>query len=115
MRRLRLRSVAVFLAALFLGGVGGAADVDALLFHAGRPVAPLLGPHYEPAGAPNHHADHCLLTLRVANGRGSPALGHLLRFEESLSYAAAARPAAAPHCFFPGLHQDSRAPPAALA
>jgi hypothetical protein len=115
MRRLRLRSVAVFLAALFLGGVGGAADVDALLFHAGRAVVPLTGPHYEPAGAPNHHADHCLLTLRVAGGRSAPSAGRMGRAVVPLRTFAGPTLAAAPLGFLPGLHQESRAPPAALA
>jgi len=115
MRRLRPRATAVLLAALFLGGVGGAADVDALLFHAGRPVALLPGPHYEPAGGANHHADHCLLTLRVAGGRGAPSLAHFVRIGALPHAAAAPAPAAAPVRFFPGLHQESRAPPSALA
>ncbi len=73
-RTVRSRATALLLAALFLGGVGGASDVDALLFHgAGAPGA--AATHYEPSGTTNHHADNCLLTFRVASGRGSASLG----------------------------------------
>ena len=111
----RSRLTAFLLAALFLGGVGGASDLDAFLFHgAGAPGAAAAA-HYEPCGTTSHHADNCLLTLRVASGRGAPSLGSPVRFEGIPLHAAAARPLAAPQTFLPGLHQDSRAPPAALA
>lgn len=115
MHRLRSRATAVLLAALFLGGVGGTSVVDALLFHMGRPTLSLTGPRYEPLGAPNDHAAHCLLTLRVASGRRSAPVGHFVRYAALPLVAPAPRPAAAPHRFFPGRHQDSRAPPPVLA
>jgi hypothetical protein len=111
----RLRLTGLVLAVLFLGAVGGAADLDALLFHAGRARDPYTGVHYEPAGTANHHADHCLLTFRIHSGRRAAPLRFLVRFEAIPQHATPARPAAAPHRFHPGRHQESRAPPASLA
>ena len=114
MPRIRSRLTALVVAALFLGGVGGASDLDALLFHgAGAPRA--AAAHYEPGGTTNHHADNCLLTFRVAGGRGAAPLGFPVRFEAIPLRSVAPRPTAAPRSFLPGLHQDSRAPPVALA
>ena len=113
-RTVRSRAAALLLAALFLGGVGGASDLDALLFHgAGAPGA--ASAHYERAGTTSHHADNCLLTLRVASGRGTASPASPVRFEGIPQRNAAPRPVAAPSRFHPGLHQDSRAPPASLA
>jgi hypothetical protein len=105
------RLAAFLLAALFVGAVGGAADADALLFHTGHGHAALMGPHYEPGGSPDHHADHCLLTFRIHTGRRPAPRRFPVRFEGIPQHAAARRPAAAPHRFYPGLHQESRAPP----
>ncbi|MGA2381935.1 MAG: hypothetical protein ABSG61_00740 [Gemmatimonadales bacterium] len=100
------------LAALFLGGVGGASDLDALLFHSpGTSVAAGL-PHVETTGNPNCHTERCLLALRLANGRAAQALAVPVRIESMPLIAAALRTDAAPHRFFPGLHLKSRAPPA---
>lgn len=113
--RTGLHLTALILAALFLGGVGGAADVDAVLFHgAGAHSAP-MGPHYEPAGTTDHHADHCLLGFRISSGRRPASRRCHVRFEGIPQHAAARRPTAAPERFRPGLHQDSRAPPVSLA
>ena len=108
------RILAVTAAALFLGGVGGASDIDALLFHGPGSPGGAAAAHFESAGS-SHHADHCLLTFRVAGGRGAPTASVYIRFEGLPQRAAAPRPADAPHAFHPGLHEDSRAPPAALA
>jgi hypothetical protein len=105
------RLTAVLLAALLLGAAGGAADVDALVFHTGHGRATLMEPHYEPAGTTNHHADHCLLTFRIHTGRPAPPPRFPVRSEGVPQHAATRRPAAAPHRFFAGLHQESRAPP----
>ncbi len=113
-RGVRSRLSALLLAALFLGGVGGASDLDALLFHQVGAPAAVAATHYEPAGTTTHHADNCLLTLRVASGRGAPPLGFPVRFEAIPLYATAAHPVSAPRSFLPGLHQDARAPPAPL-
>jgi hypothetical protein len=113
-RALRFRATALLLAALFLCGVGGASDLDALLFH-GAGAQGAAAPHFEPAGATNHHADNCLLTLRLASSRAAPPLGFAVRFEGIPEHTAASLPMSAPPSFHPGLHQDSRAPPAALA
>jgi hypothetical protein len=114
MRRRLFRATALLVAALFLGGIGGAADLDALLFHrAGAPAA--AAAHFEASGTTNHHADNCLLTLRVAGANGALPLGSLVRFEGIPQHSAPPRPVAAPQRFLPGLHQDSRAPPAVLA
>lgn len=105
------RLLAVLVAALFLGGAGGAADADALLFHrAGGPAA-VAAAHFEPGGATAHHADQCLLALRLATGRQTTALAFPVRVEGLPLRGAAPSPAAAPVRFYPGLHQQSRAPP----
>jgi hypothetical protein len=109
------RATALLLAALFIGGVGGASDLDALLFHGAGVRAAVAGPHFEPGGTTDHHADNCLLTFRVANGRGAAPLSFPVRFEGIPQNAAPARPAPAPQTFLPGLHQESRAPPSSLA
>jgi hypothetical protein len=112
---LRSRATAFLLAALFMGSVGGASDLDALLFHrVGMRVASGVS-HLEPDAATQCHAERCLLALRLANGRVATALRVPVRFEGIPSHAAATQPVAAPHRFFPGLHQQSRAPPASLA
>jgi len=105
------RLLAVLVAALFLGGAGGAADVDALLFHGAGGRAVPAAAHVEAGGAAAHHADQCLLALRLASGRLSTALAFPVRVEGLPLRGAAASPAAAPVRFFPGLHQQSRAPP----
>ena len=112
-RTLSARLLAILVAVLFIGGMGGASDLDALLFHSG--TAPATGTHYEPAGATTHHADNCLLTLRVASGRGSFPLASPVRFEGLPQHATGPLPVVVPPTCHPGFHQDSRAPPAALA
>ncbi len=105
------RILALLVAALFLGGAGGAADLDALLFHgAGRAAAPAAA-HFEAGGITTHHADQCLLALRLANGRLAAALVFPVRLEGLPLRGAAAAPAVAPARSWPGLHQQSRAPP----
>jgi hypothetical protein len=113
-RRLRSRATALLVAALFLAGVGGASDLDAVLFH-GAGAQGTAAAHCEPGGTTSHHADSCLLTLRVAGGRGAAPTDSPVRFASIPQHPAAPSPAAAPPTFLPGLHQDSRAPPAALA
>ncbi|HTT66554.1 MAG TPA: hypothetical protein VMF70_00870 [Gemmatimonadales bacterium] len=114
MRSRPFRATALLVTALFLGGIGGAADLDALLFHgAGAPGA--AATHYESTGSTHPHADNCLLTLRVASGRGSLPLASPVRFEGLPQHATGPLPVVVPPTFHPGFHQDSRAPPAALA
>jgi len=111
----RSRAIALLLAALFLGGIGGASDLDAFLFHpVGSTVAAGV-PHVETAGNPNCHTERCVLALRLANGRVAPDLRVPVRFEGMPLAATTARPAAEPHRFFPGRHRQSRAPPNLLA
>ncbi len=112
---LSTRIMAALVALLFFGGETGASGLDALLYHrAGAPGA-AARTHYEPRGGTDHHADQCLLALRLANGRASASLGVAIRFENIPSRAVAARPPAVPHRFYTGLHEQSRAPPAPLA
>jgi len=114
-RPLVSRLFAVLVAALLLGGAGGEADLDALLFHGGASGPATTRPHFEAAGTGSHHADQCLLALRLASGtRATPSLlpG---RAEALPARGAARRPVTAPDRFYPGLHQDSRAPPSVLA
>ncbi|HVO34120.1 MAG TPA: hypothetical protein VMT21_01065 [Gemmatimonadales bacterium] len=111
----RSRATALILAALFLGGAGGASDLDAFLFHpAGNSVAAGV-PHIETAGNPNCHTERCVLALRLANGRVAHALAVPVRVEGMPLIAVPARPAAEPLRFFPGRHRQSRAPPGFLA
>jgi hypothetical protein len=109
----RSRVTATLLAALFLGGAGGASDLDAFLFHHVGAGA-LFAPHVEAAGNPGCHAEHCVLALRLASGCTEHPLPVAIRYEALPLVAAAAVPAAAPVCFFPGFHRHSRAPPASL-
>lgn len=99
---------------VLLGGAGGAADVDALLFHGAAGRAAAATPHFEAAGRTGHHADQCLLALRLASGRLAASFAFPVRFEGLPLRGAAAAPASAPIRFYPGLHQQSRAPPSAL-
>ncbi len=108
------RLAALVLAILFLGGVGGVADVDALIYHAAAAHAVPNTAHYEPAGASNHHTDHCLLALRIGSGRRQLLLRLPVRFEGIPRRAATQWPAPIPRTFYPGLHQESRAPPLPL-
>jgi len=113
-RTLSARLLAILVAVLFIGGVGGASDLDALLFH-GREAHDAPAAAHVERGGTTHHADDCLLGFRLAGGRAAPPLGSPIRFEGIPQHAAAPRPTAAPQRFLPGLHQDSRAPPASLA
>ena len=111
----RSRATALLLAASFLGGVGGASDLDAVLFHSPGTALAAGVPHIETAGNPNCHTERCVLALRLANGRVAPALAVPVRVEGMPLVAVASRPDAAPHRFFPGLHLQSRAPPVSIA
>jgi len=113
--RIKSRSTALLVAALFLGGVGGASDVDAFLFHKVGAVVATGVVHVEAAGYAGCHADRCLLALRLANGRVEHALAVPVRFEAMPLVAATARATAEPYRFFPGRYRRSRAPPAFLA
>jgi len=106
------RLFAGLVAALLLGGAGGAADLDALLFHGAARTAPASA-HFE-AARTAHHADQCLLALRLATGAGAAPFALPARAEGMAARPAARRPVAAPERFDPGLHQDSRAPPLVL-
>jgi hypothetical protein len=112
---LRSRATALALAALFLGGVGGASDLDAFLFHPVGSSVAAGAPHIETAGNPNCHTERCVLALRLANGRVAPDLRVPLRLDGIPLIATTARPSQEPHRFFPGRHRQSRAPPAFLA
>ena len=114
-RTLASRLFAALAAALLLSGAGGAADLDALLFHgraAGTAASP---PHFEAAGTTSHHADRCLLVLRLASGARASAVSLSRRFESLQTHAGSRRPATAPQRHDPALHQESRAPPSVLA
>ncbi len=112
--RTAFRATAGLLAALFLGGAGGASDVDALLFHRGASVVAAGVSHVESAGESACHTDRCVLALRLANGRVARTLSVPVRFEAIPVLGAASRPDVAPSRFLPGLHLQSRAPPTPL-
>ncbi len=109
------RAVALALAAVFLGGVGGVSDLDALLFHrTGAPVSAGVA-HLETATGAGCHADRCVLSLRLTSGRQAPMPSLPIRFEAMPQHDAGSQPAAAP-CRSDGVFtQQSRAPPAPLA
>ena len=109
---IKSRLTALLLAALFLGGVGGASDLDAFLFHQVGAVVATGVVHVEAAGYAGCHADRCLLALRLASGRNAHTLAVPVRFAGIPLVAVAARPDGAPPRFLPGLHLQSRAPPA---
>ena len=104
------RAAGVLLAVVFLASVGGASDLDALLFHSGAGAGAVTGSHFERPGA-SHHADHCLLALRIGAGRRPVFRAIAIRLQAAVLESDAPRPAPAPHRFYPGLHQDLRAPP----
>ncbi len=106
------RFAAAAAALLFLGGTTAVSSLDALLFHSGTREAVVV-PHVEAGGTTGHHADQCLLSFRLANGRVSAGLPAAIRVLALPSRPAAAPPSAVPVRFYPGLHQQSRAPPTA--
>jgi len=111
---LRSRATSVLLAVLFLGGVGGASDLDAFLFHhVGTDVFSNV-PRVETAGNPSCHADRCVLGLRLASGSAAHVPALPVRLSAVPAHAAVAQPDAAPPRFHPGLHLQSRAPPSSL-
>ena len=109
------RIVSALVALLFFTGETGASGLDALLYHRTGAPGTAARTHYEPGGGTHHHADQCLLALRLASGRGSSSLGVAIRFESIPSRAVGVRPPAALHRSFAGLHEQSRAPPAVPA
>jgi hypothetical protein len=111
----RSRATALLLAALFVGGVGGASDLDAFLFHRAGAAVTTGTTHVETAGNPNCHTERCALALRLANGRVAADLRVPIRFEGMPLVATLVRPAAEPQRFFPGRHRPPRAPPVFLA
>jgi hypothetical protein len=116
-RRRLTRLLAVVAALLFFAGETGTSELDALLYHSGgaaavRPVYP----HVESGQAGQRdHADHCLLMFRLASGRVSAGMSVAVRLQGVGVRAAPAQPPAVPTRFYPGLHQQSRAPPASPA
>jgi len=114
MRYPRATRLSAALAALILfGGETVVPGLDAVLFHSGGAPAVSV-PHVESGATTNHHADRCMLTFRLANGRVTASLGVAIRFEGMALHPAPKAPAAVPLRFYPGLHQQSRAPPAPL-
>jgi hypothetical protein len=107
---LRSRALAFLLAALFIGGVGGTSDLDALLFHRAGAAAAGRAPHVEASSG--CHAERCLLVFRLASGRVAPPLGPVIRFVGLPVYDGGSRPAAAPRRADGRFLQQSRAPPA---
>ncbi len=83
-----------------------------MLFHGRGTVPDPVVTHVEQGNGAGHHADQCLLALRLASGSASPSLGVGIRFEGIPSRNLAVRLPAEPHHFYTGLHQQSRAPPA---
>ncbi len=111
---LKNRALAVLLAALFIGGVAGTSDLDALLFHrAGSQssaAAPGRAAHLEAGGS--CHTERCLLGFRLASGRVAPPLHLLLRLDGMPTHDAGVQPADSPYRSDAAYLQQSRAPPA---
>ena len=108
------RALVALLAALFLGGAGGASDLDAVLFHRAGAVVAAGAAHVETAGNPGCHAERCVLALRLANGRVAQALGVPVRFEAIPLHDAGAQPISAPRRPPANPQQQPRAPPASI-
>ncbi len=108
------RVAALALAALFVGGVAGASDLDAFLFH-GPSAKVTTGAHVENTGNGTCHAERCVLALRLASGRVAPRLALPIRFESIPEHAAVQRPDSAPRRSPAGTQQQPRAPPASIA
>ncbi len=109
------RVAALALAALFLGGVGGASDLDAVLFHGTGAKVTTGVSHVETAANAACHAERCVLGLRLASGRVAPRLDLQIRFEGIPEHAAQPWPDSAPHRASAGSQQQSRAPPVSIA
>jgi hypothetical protein len=111
----RSRVVASFLAALFIGGAGGASDLDAFLFHrAGASVGAGIS-HIETAANAACHGERCVLALRIANGRVASVLRVPVRFEGIPQYDAGTPPEAPPRSLAATVQPQPRAPPASIA
>ncbi len=109
------RVAALAIAALFVGGVAGASDLDAVLFHgAGAKVMAGVS-HVETAANAACHAERCVLGLRLASARVTPRLDLQIRFESIPEHAAQRRPDSAPRRAPAGSQQQPRAPPVSIA
>ena len=109
------RLAALALAALFLGGVGGASDLDAVLFHGiGAKVTTGVA-HVEATATGACHAERCVLALRLASDRVAPRLDVPIRFEGIPEHAAVSAPASASRRAPASPQQQPRAPPASIA
>ena len=107
------RVAAALLAALFLGGAGGASDLDAFLFHRGGAAVTAGVAHVENAAGTTCHSERCVLALRLAGARATPRPALPIRFEAIPQYDAGTRPDSAPRRS-PGHNlQQPRAPPVA--
>ena len=109
------RVAALALAALFLGGVGGASDLDAFLFHRGGAAVTAGIAHVENASGSACHSERCVLALRLANATATPRLDLQIRFEAIPQHDAGARPESAPRRAPEHRQQQPRAPPVAVA
>ncbi len=109
------RAAAALLAALFLGGVGGASDLDAVLFHRGGAAVSAGVAHVENAAGTTCHSERCVLALRLASARVAPRLDLPIRFESIPLHDAGARPDSAPRRAPEHHPQQPRAPPAPVA
>jgi len=109
------RLTAALLAAIFIGSVGGASDLDAILFHRGGATVAAGVSHVEQAANGACHAERCVLALRLASGRAQPRLDLHIRFEGIPQHDAGARPVSAPPAAVIDHQAQPRAPPASVA
>ncbi len=111
----RFRALGVLVAAVQFAAVGGASDLDALVFHPTDRPAPVAVSHVESATGSACHADRCLLGLVLADRGLAAATSAPARAAVPPRRVAAAPAAESPRHFLPGLEQQPRAPPPPLA
>ena len=114
--RAATRVLAALLAASFFAGQTGTSDLDALLFHSGRPAVVASVPHVESGQAAGQdHSDHCMVGFRLANGQIAASLPAAVRFAATSVHTGGQGRAVEPPASRPAFQQRSRAPPLSLA
>ncbi len=109
------RALSLALALLFVGGLGGTSDLDALLYHRTASAVAAAGTHVESAGGQGCHAERCLLALRLASSRVAPTFGLPIRFEGIPQHGAGTPQTTSPRLAGAHHQTQSRAPPSSAA
>lgn len=90
MRRLSPRSAPLLLA-LFAGGGGTSATLDAVLYHSQASTGHALQTHFDPAAGCGVHQERCVLTRSAAETRLLPAVAPALAWAPPTVTATVAR------------------------